>query len=176
MTFWILKNIPGAIRLYNLIAKFIVSMSTDTPQDIKEIYSRTKDKVCASIEAKFPKELVEDKNSKYDQKVRDQYKYYAEKFEFEAKRKWGRDSLKYAYESAWAYSLAAFFYEKAACHKAASDNYHYAGNAFRDLEAINQAIQHYQKSADLAEERDAWKSRNQNRVRALKAQIGENDA
>ncbi len=176
MIFWILKNIPGALRTYNFVAKFIVSMSTDAPQDIKEIYAKKKSKVCTTVESKFPKELVEDENSKYDQKTRDLYKYYAEKFEFEAKRKWGRDSLKYAYESAWSYSLAAFFFEKASCHKDASDNYHYAGNAFRNLEAINQAIQHYQKSADLAEDRDAWKSRNQNRVRALKVQIGENDA
>jgi hypothetical protein len=174
--YWLLKKIPFAFRLYMLAAKVFDNLSIDTPQDIKEIYSVKKRNVHDKISKKYPEELITDQNSKFSQKLRNSYRYYADKFEFEARQKWGRPSQKYAYESAWSYSLAAEFYEKSGNNKDASDNYHYAGNAFRNLDAINQAIKHYQKSADLADSRDQWKLRNENRVKALKRTIGEEDA
>ncbi len=174
--YWFLKKIPFAFRTYLFISKYIDSLSLDTPQEIKNKYVDEKNKIHEKISNKYPKELTDDAGSKFTQKLRNDYKYYAQRFEFEAKQKWGRPSLKFAYESAWSYSLAAEFYEKSGNSEDASDNYHYAGNAFRNLDAINQAIKHYQKSANLAVTGDEWKVRNQNRVKALKRVIGEEDA
>ncbi len=171
--FWILTKVPFAFRTYNLAAKVVGNLSIETPQDIKLSYITEKNKIHEKLSKEYPEELIKDKNSKFIQKLRNDYKYYAEKFEFEAKQKWGRQPQKDAYESAWAYSLAAEFYDKSGNQVEASDNYHYAGNAFRNLDAIHQAINHYQKSSELSGSRDEWKSRNDSRVKALKKMIGE---
>jgi hypothetical protein len=170
--FYILKKVPLAFRIYNFIGKIFTWLSTDTPQDIKLKYARKKEKIDNKIKNKYPPSL-EDKYSKFNEKIDELALYQAEKFNFIAKRKWGRPNLREAYESAWAYTLSAYFYEKAKYKQKASDSYHYAANGFRNLDAINQAIIHYSKSSELAEDGSSWKSRNENRIRALKSIIGE---
>lgn len=172
LTYILLKKIPLALRIYKSAGAVISHIRLDDPQDIKHRYLRKKQKILEKVKKNIPPG-AEDPRSRYDNWLSDKYIFYAEMYEFEAKRKWGRPDLRNSFECAWSYMISADFYLLALHQEKASFNYHFAGNMFRKLNAINRAIDAYKASASLAKEDDIWKNRNLNRIKGLKREIGE---
>ena len=126
---------------------WVPSFSKATPQTIKN------DEWCQSLEKHYTRLLKKFPNvTEHDggmslQPYHDRCRQLAFWYKVRADMSWGRGNVKSGFKTAYRYAIAACFYAEAGDQGAAANNYHYAGNQFRQVEAYRASIKFYLYSA-----------------------------
>ena len=94
-------------------------------------------------------------------------------YKYRAQLLWGRATQRDRFRSAWFYVTSAELYELAADCREASDQYHFAANSFRELEAFRASIDYYVKSSELGSGK--WVLRCLQRARGVARTAGDEE-
>jgi hypothetical protein len=127
---------------------FLPMLRAEDPQIIKKKYNID---IIAKIKAKnpVPPSYESKDRTKFCIVNNEALKVYARWYKYRAQMLWGRETQRDRFRSAWFYVTSAELYELADDPQEASNQYHFAANTFRELEAFRASIDYYVKSSEL---------------------------
>jgi hypothetical protein len=144
------KRLALAFGVRRLLDFFESTRATD-PQLIKRQY-------CTDILGPIEDEL-KNRNSTLageargrtysDAPDKERFQSQAAWYAYRAQMLWGRPSMRERFRSAWLYVTAARLNELGGNTRTAAQQYHYAANGLREVEAYRASIEHYIASAKL---------------------------
>ncbi len=126
----------------------VPALRAEDPQVIKKKYHID---IIAKLKAKYPDTPAgeADARTKYSVIKNSHLKEHARWYKYRAQMLWGKPTQRDRFRSAWLYVTAASLYEQSDDAREASDQYHFAANSFRELEAFRASIDYYIKASEL---------------------------
>ena len=143
-----LKKVVLSAALRKVI-DLIPLLRAEDPQVIKKKYNVD---IITKLKEKYPPpppHEAEDR-TKFSVLKNEKLKEHARWYKYRAQLLWGRQTQRARFRSAWFYVTAAELYEMADDRREASDQFHFAANSFRELEAFRASIDYYIKSSELS--------------------------